>query len=335
MSEIILHHYETSPYSEKIRAIFGYKKLPWRSVITPMVMPKPDLVALTGGYRKAPVMQIGADIYCDTSLIARALDRLHPEPLLVPPRHQASCAAFSTLDQLLFFASVPVIFQPAGLKALAMLGDTLAAFSKDREALFSSGSARRPSQEFSKTHFLPLFAAVDAQLETSPFLLGEAPTLADFCVYHSAWFVLSNAGVADTLAGFRRLRAWYERIRAYGHGKPSPLDAAEAIGQVRAATARQPYDGPFLESEKCRPGERVTVAATDYGCEPVTGTLLHASVFEVVVQRRDERAGEVAVHFPRGVASGFPPPSSIPMREPAALYLPCHPERSEGSGRAA
>jgi glutathione S-transferase len=302
LSEIILHHYDTSPYSEKIRAILGYKQLPWRSVLTPMIMPKPDLVALTGGYRKAPVMQIGADVYCDTSLIARVLDRLYPEPPVAPSQHRASCTAFSALDQLLFYATVPVIFQPAGLKALDMTGDTLAAFSKDREALFSGGSARRPNQEFSKTHFLPLFATVDAQLEATPFLLGEAPTLADFCVYHSAWFVLSNPGVADALSAFRRLRAWFERIKALGHGRPSLLDAAAALDQARTATARLPHDGPLLESEKCRPGERVTVAATDYGCDPVTGTLLHASVFEIVVQRRDERAGEVAVHFPR---SGF------------------------------
>ena len=29
-------------------------------------MPKPNLTALTGGYRKTPVLQIGADIYCNS-----------------------------------------------------------------------------------------------------------------------------------------------------------------------------------------------------------------------------------------------------------------------------
>ena len=299
MSEIILHHYETSPYSEKIRAILGYKNLPWRSVITPMVMPKPDLVALTGGYRKAPVMQLGADIYCDTALIARVLDRLHPSPILVPAHLKASCVAFAGLDQQLFYATVPVLFQPAGLKALNLLGDQLAVFGKDRELMFTGGSARRPSQEFSKTHFLPLFAAVDAQLAATRYLLGEAPTLADFCVYHSAWFVLNNPGVAPVLEGFRHLRDWFGRIKALGHGKPSPMSGEQALAAARAGGATQAFDGPWLEAEKCKPGERVTVAATDYGCDPVSGTLLHASVFEVVVQRHDERAGEVRVHVPR------------------------------------
>ena len=66
MSEIILHHYDLSPYAEKIRLALGLKALPWRSVQAPMVMPKPDLIELTGGYRRVPVLQLGADIYCDT-----------------------------------------------------------------------------------------------------------------------------------------------------------------------------------------------------------------------------------------------------------------------------
>jgi hypothetical protein len=68
MSELILHHYPTSPFAEKARLLLGFKGLSWRSVHISPVMPKPDLTALTGGYRKTPVLQIGADIYCDTSL---------------------------------------------------------------------------------------------------------------------------------------------------------------------------------------------------------------------------------------------------------------------------
>ena len=84
MSELILHHYPNSPFAEKIRLILGHKKLPWKSVFIPMIMPKPDLTALTGGYRKTPVLQIGADIYCDTALMCRVIDALNPEPPLYP-----------------------------------------------------------------------------------------------------------------------------------------------------------------------------------------------------------------------------------------------------------
>src|SRR5258705_3057690 len=84
MQELILHHYPVSPFAEKIRTILGYKKLAWRSVEIPMVLPKPDVLALTGGYRRTPLLQIGADVYCDTALIARTLERIAPEPSIFP-----------------------------------------------------------------------------------------------------------------------------------------------------------------------------------------------------------------------------------------------------------
>jgi glutathione S-transferase len=37
--EIIFHHYWTSPFSEKVRLAFGIKKLSWRSVDIPNMMP--------------------------------------------------------------------------------------------------------------------------------------------------------------------------------------------------------------------------------------------------------------------------------------------------------
>jgi len=75
MNELILHHYPQSPFAEKARLMLGLKGLSWHSVLIPPVMPKPDLIALTGGYRRTPVLQVGADIYCDTALIARRLER--------------------------------------------------------------------------------------------------------------------------------------------------------------------------------------------------------------------------------------------------------------------
>ena len=57
---IILHHFDQSLFSEKIRVIFGFKRLTWTSVRISRIMPRPNLMPLTGGYRRTPVMQIGA-----------------------------------------------------------------------------------------------------------------------------------------------------------------------------------------------------------------------------------------------------------------------------------
>jgi glutathione S-transferase len=83
-SEIILHNYPQSPVAEKVRVALGIKGMPWRSVEIPRLAPKPMLTRLTGGYRRTPVMQIGADIYCDSQCIIRELERCHPAPSLFP-----------------------------------------------------------------------------------------------------------------------------------------------------------------------------------------------------------------------------------------------------------
>src|SRR3954451_21143458 len=108
MTDIILHHYETSPYAEKVRLGLGLKALAWGSVEIPVIMPKPDLTALTGGYRKTPVLQIGADIYCDSQLIMRELERRHPSPSFYP-------AGRGVADALAWWAEKTTFSPAAGI----------------------------------------------------------------------------------------------------------------------------------------------------------------------------------------------------------------------------
>ncbi|WP_394825414.1 glutathione S-transferase family protein [Pendulispora albinea] len=310
MSDIILHHYELSPYSEKVRAILGFKKLAWRSVLAPMILPKPDLIPLTGGYRKTPVLQIGRDVYCDSRLIVHVLERLRPAPAILPAALEASCAAFALLEPTLFAAAMGTAFQPAGAQILVQhIGlEAFEQFIKDRAELFKGGSARRPSHDFAEAHFLPLVGAVDRQLAGHPFLLGKEPTLADFVTYHPIWFIARNPGVAGCLRPFAHVAAWMERMAGLGHGTPSELSSADALAIARESSetgergenqGSPPFLGTPVQLERAQIGQRVTVSATDYGVDAVEGTLVHASTLEVAIQRHDERAGTVIVHFPR------------------------------------
>ncbi len=302
MDDIILHHYPLSPYAEKIRTILGYKKLAWRSVIIPVIMPKPDVVALTGGYRKTPIMQLGRDIYCDTRLIARVLDRIAASPPLVPANAAMSCIAFTQLEPILFLTGVAATLQPAGLAALAQrMGtpETLEAFRRDRAALFSGGTTSRPEPWFAKLHFAHLFSSLESQLAATPFLLGNTPTLADFTVHHPVWFVKSNPGVASMLDPFPNVVAWTKRIAEMGHGQPTELPAADAIEAARSARDAQPFEGALLEWKDVRICQRVAIHATDYGVDRIEGELLHISDVEVAISRTDARAGQLTVHFPR------------------------------------
>src|SRR5271170_1073377 len=126
--EIVLHNFATSPFSEKVRLVFGIKGLAWRSVEIPSLLPKPDVVPLTGGYRKTPVMQIGADIFCDSQIIVRELERRFPEPSVFPHGRGLPYALGFWADRLFFMASVPIIF--------GELGDSVPEdFKKDRAAM--------------------------------------------------------------------------------------------------------------------------------------------------------------------------------------------------------
>ena len=115
MPEVILHHYPQSPVSEKVRVVLGIKGLDWRSVIIPRLPPKPELVPLTGGYRLTPVMQVGADIYCDSQCIIGELERRYPEPSLFPGGAAGMAWGVSRwTDGPLFTTTIALVFADAG-----------------------------------------------------------------------------------------------------------------------------------------------------------------------------------------------------------------------------
>lgn len=51
---IILHEYPTSPYAEKIRLALRLKNLAYSRVEIPVIMPRPDLMPLTGAIAGHP-----------------------------------------------------------------------------------------------------------------------------------------------------------------------------------------------------------------------------------------------------------------------------------------
>lgn len=119
MSDLILHHYKSSPFAEKIRRVLAFKQLAWQSVNIPPIAPKPDVEALTGGYRKTPILQIGADVYCDTALICDVLEHRQPTPSLSPPSHKGLARVLAQWgDTTLFAAAMAYNFQPQGTAQL-------------------------------------------------------------------------------------------------------------------------------------------------------------------------------------------------------------------------
>lgn len=294
----ILHHYPASPFSEKVRLILGFKGLDWVSVHIPVIMPKPDVTALTGGYRKTPILQVGADVYCDTALIARTLEAMKPSPTLYPPAAPLAPMLAQWADSTLFWTVIPYTMQPAGLAAVfaGVPPEVLKAFAADRGP-FTAGM-KRLSVADATVQLEAHLAMLEAQLSHGgPWLFGGEASIADFSVAHCLWYVKRAPPVAGILAPHARLNAWLDRVLAGGHGRSQKLDSGDAVALARSAPGHAPCSvraGLGFDA-----GQAVTVAAIDYGSDPVAGTLVGLTADRIVVRRDDERAGTVHVHFPR------------------------------------
>jgi glutathione S-transferase len=298
MSDIILHHYPMSPFAEKARLLLGSKQLAYRSVTIPRIMPKPDVVALTGGYRRTPIMQIGADIYCDTALIARKFEQIQPSPSLYPREHAAAIHALSQwADSTLFNIAVVIAFQPTVIAASFASEEDMKVFVADRAALRKGAAARRMTLPEAKPALTVFLTQLDTQLSDGrQYLFGSALSAADFSVYHPLWFIQVRPLIVGELAPYKNVLAWMDRIAAIGHGAPSAMDSAEAVEIANRATA---HVKPESDLDAFKVGDAVEILPTDYGLDPVAGELVVCNKEEFAVRRRDPRAGEVIVHFPR------------------------------------
>lgn len=292
----ILHHYETSPFAELVRTAMGLKQLAWQSVIIPNIMPKPDLVELTGGYARTPVLQIGADIYCDSAAILQALDTLKPEPGLYP-------APLGTLHKIIanwaggpqFMAHVGAAMgtMPEGALPQSFIEDRKGRFGLDMTQL-GKATPHLTAQALTAAHWL------DASLSDGRrFVGGDLPGHADLAFYSNIWFVRGipfAKAAADEIFAHPNLAAWYARVATLGHGTRTEITADEAIaiaGKAQPAAVSGRIDPPFTA------GQQVAVKTDGSGDAPSTGSLARLDPTGITIIRSGSRCGTVAVHFPR------------------------------------
>lgn len=296
MIEIILHHYATSVFSERVRLAFGLKQLTWRSVLIPSMMPKPDLLPLTGGYRRTPVMQIGADIYCDTQLILRKIESLHPQSTLYPGGSEGLSTALAWwVDKSLFWP------------ALGVLADTIGPqipfdFVSERKA-FGFPLGEEDVKPLLHRHLQQGAAHLDWLLDMlsdrRPFILGESVSVADLAAYSTFW-VLHEQGGEEAVARlpYQQLRAWAARVAAPGHGTSIEMSAAEALEVARNSHPEKQSIGDN-DPSGLTSGTLVLVRTDDTGRDVVRGQLLAANAQEIVLRSGHPEVGEVNIHFPR------------------------------------
>jgi glutathione S-transferase len=295
MAELILHQYAMSPFSEKVRKVLAAKRLAWRAVEQPMWAPKPQQTPLTGGYRRTPVLQIGAEVYCDTACIIRAIEKMHPEPSVYP------AGARGAADAVAWWADRQ-LFTAAAVLVVGTLGGTMPAeFKADREKMVPGLQIDAlPAQAPHARDQLRAYCdALDRQLARRTFLVGDAFSVADAAVFHALWFARMDPTAAALVAAAPALAAWFARVDEMGHGTPTPLPAEDAL---RIAADSEPATAPRPDSADPngrKPGDRVTVTPDDYALDPVAGEIVALDAMDVAIRRRDPQVGEVVVHFPR------------------------------------
>ena len=286
--DLVLHHYPNSPWAEVVRLALGRKRAEYGLVEIPSVAPKPDLTALTGGYERTPVLQIGADVYCDTLAICRAMEERVDGPTLYPRPLGAAGLSIALSAILPFGAAVGSALAPiAEHVPPAFWEDRGRRFGLKKEALIAGAPHLR-------AQFAAALAVIREVLaDGRAFVGGDEPGHADFALYMLVWFQrmrqLVPASFGEPIAG------WAGRVAAVGHGRPTDWTAEQAI---ELAAANEPAGSYQVEGDWTA-GQPVKVKTDTPDPAVVEGALIGLDDRAIVVERTDPRAGRVHVHLPR------------------------------------
>jgi glutathione S-transferase len=281
-------------YSEKVRRVLAYKRLDWTDIEVPPLPPKENFIPLTGGYRRMPVLQIGADIYCDSALILDVLERISPNPTIYPTADGGVATMIADwADHRVARWAIMAVFPD-------YLQHVPEAFIKDRAALIPDLAPDRLKvlAPHAFDQFGQFVRIIDQALASRRFVAGDAFSVADAACYHVLAFAKNSARVFAPAANCPRIIDWMQRIAAF----PSPkVEVKSNLYPLEVARSHTPSDvGSFSPAnDTFALGESVTIAADDYATEQIRGEIVKLSSNEIAVRQISERLGEIAIHFPR------------------------------------
>lgn len=301
-SAIILHNYPQSPVAEKARVAFGIKGVEWYDVEIPRIPPKENLVKLTGGYRRTPVIQIGADIYCDSACIIMELEKRYPSPSFFPTADKGILWCLSRYTDGAFFdLAVKLV--------LGSAGDNLPPdFAADRGRLYlgpdwaeglKAANAELP--HIVSQMRAPLGWLEEMLSDGRQFMTGESVAAFDAQIYYVIWFIRGRwERGPEFLSEFSKLEAWEKRMNLIGHGQSHALSGEQAL-EVAAAYEPLALEGVARnEPQGLEVGMSIVISPdVDGGEQPVAGTLVSADAHRVAIHREEDGLGSLNVHFPR------------------------------------
>ena len=299
MTSLILHHYPQSPVAHKVRMALGIAEASWQSVEIPRLPPKPLLVPLTAGYRRTPVLQIGADIYCDSQNIALAIDQSNPPHSLFPDYTYGMAMMISNwAETTLFDLSVRLVLTHA-------LGKVPEDFIRDRGSLYFEPNWTEASLRAALPSVMHELRAslgfVEAHLAATDgtYLNGQKPCYGDAALGYICWFLRGRwDGGGTLLANYPALSALEAALDRLGDGQPQDMDAEAALAIATAAMPQSPI-GIIDGASSLAIGQTVMIRPKGETADPdVVGTLRYCDGMRISIDHRHEQVGHVAVHFP-------------------------------------
>ena len=299
MTPLILHHYPQSPVAHKVRMALGIAGASWQSVEIPRLPPKPLLVPLTAGYRRTPVLQIGADIYCDSQNIAHAIDQSGAPHRLFPNQTYGMAMMISNwAEATLFDLSVRLVLTHA-------LGKVPEEFIRDRGSLYFEPNWTEASLRAALPSVMHELRAslgfVEAHLDATDgvYLAGHQPCYGDAAIGYICWFLRGRwDGGAALLANYPALCALEAALDRLGDGQPQDLDAEAALAIAKAAMPQSPV-GITDDASSFAIGQSVMIRPKGETADPdVVGRLRYCDGMRISIDHSHEQVGDIAVHFP-------------------------------------
>ncbi len=299
-NSLILHHYDFSNFSEKVRLVFALKEIDWVSVIIPSYLPKPDYLPLTGGYRRAPALQIGSDVYCDTRLIVRCLDELYPNPPLYPsglaPSDHAKYKIIEDWAETNFMR--PIALFITGINAHRFSEK----FHQDRANLHRKPI---PSVEQVNLSAFKYKKQVEIYLDwlnclltnEHNFILGANISLTDIVLYEGPWFLKKISGNCDFLKNRIELKHWFRRMSELSLLPRNSLEGEHALNLALNNEPKR-FCAEIDVKYRLAEGAKVKVSALGENVHSI-GNLVHLNSEKISISVESERTGLVHVHFPR------------------------------------
>ena len=262
-----LYQFEMSHYCEKVRLILDYKELPYRKVDVNLGLGQLELYRMSG-QRLVPVLKDGNEIVADSTAIAEYLDRQYPDKPILPaaPHKRSLCLLMEAwADEFVGLKSRAALLQALGqdrsLRDAALAAavpdvfkgfvDSVPHFFKewvapvpnlfnDLGTAFLQGLTPGTESKIDKTLRSEL-TILSTLLQTTPYLLGETPTLVDFAVAGLTMYVKfpdsPHLHIPDSLRGkgvagladnpdYDTFFNWRDRLYAQ-YRRPLEMDESE------------------------------------------------------------------------------------------------------------